>query len=317
MTSGLSRFAQSAFLLLIVSALVFALIHAVPGGPLAMYLENPNVRPEDIERLRQSLGLDRPLAEQYVSWLASFVRGDWGFSYTDGRLVSVRILERVPATLELIGASLILALVASIPLAVWAAVRRGSLGDRVTNGVTLAAVSLPAFWFALILQLLFAVWLGWFPSSGRSSILDRGIADRVAHLILPASVLAALHGAAWFRYLRSSLGSALRQHCIVVARSKGITERSVRYKHALRSALLPFVTIVMLDTAIVVSGAVVTESVFAWPGLGGLFHEALLRRDYTVLMAFLMLTSAAVIVLNALADVLYRVLDPRVRASTA
>jgi peptide/nickel transport system permease protein len=189
--------------------------------------------------------------------------------------------------------------------------------DKVANSATLAAISLPAFWFALVLQLLFAIWLGWLPSSGRSSILDGGPLDRIAHLILPATVLAALHGAAWLRYLRSSMGTALRQHFVVVARSKGLGERAVRYKHALRTALLPFVTIVMLDTAIVVSGAVVTESVFAWPGLGGLFYEALLRRDYTVLMAFLMLTSSAVIVLNALADVLYRVLDPRVRVAAA
>jgi peptide/nickel transport system permease protein len=301
--------------LLLVSAIVFALIHAVPGGPLAMYLENPNVRPEDIERLRQALGLDRPLAQQYLAWLTGFLRGDWGFSFTDGRPVVVRLVERIPATLELIGASLIVAFLASIPIAIWAAVRRGSLVDRLTNGVTLAAISLPAFWFALVLQLAFAVWLGWFPSSGRSSILDRGIADRIAHLILPATVLAALHGAAWVRYLRSSMGTALRQQFVVVARAKGLNERSLRYRHALRTALLPFITIVMLDTAIVVSGAVVTESVFAWPGLGGLFYEALLRRDYTVLMAFLMLTSSAVILLNAVADMLYRILDPRVRAA--
>ncbi|MGQ0639658.1 MAG: ABC transporter permease [Gemmatimonadaceae bacterium] len=311
------RLLQSVVLLLIVSALVFALIHAVPGGPLAMYLENPNVRPEDIERLRQSLGLDRPLTEQYIAWLAGFLRGDWGFSFTDGRPVAVRLIERVPATLELISASLIVALLASVPVAVWTAVRRGSRIDRLMNGATLAAISLPAFWFALVLQLLFAVWLGWLPSSGRSSVLERGLADRIGHLILPATVLAALHGAAWVRYLRSSMGAALRQHFIVVARAKGIGERAVRYKHALRTALLPFVTIVMLDAAIIVSGAVVTESVFAWPGLGGLFYEALLRRDYTVLMAFLMLTSTAVIALNALADVLYRILDPRVRAAAA
>lgn len=302
-------------LLLIVSALIFALIHAVPGGPLAMYLENPNVRPEDIARLRQSLGLDRPLLEQYLSWLGGFVRGDWGFSFTDGRPVTVRLLERVPATLELVGVSLVVAIVAAIPVAVWAAVRQHSWIDRVTDGVTLATISLPAFWFALVLQLFFAVWLGWLPSSGRTSVLDRGLGDRLAHVILPAAVLAALHGAAWVRYLRSSLGQVLRQHFIVVARSKGITEQAVRYKHALRAALLPFVTVVMLDAAIIVSGAVVTESVFAWPGLGGLFYEALLRRDYTVLMAFLMVSSAAVIILNALADALYRTLDPRVRTA--
>ncbi len=304
-------------LLLIVSALVFALIHAVPGGPLAMYLENPNVRPEEIERLRQSLGLDRPLMEQYLSWLGGFVRGDWGFSFTDGRPVATRLLERIPATLELVGVSLVLALLASIPIAVWAAVRRGAWSDRVTNGLTLAAISLPAFWFALVLQLLFAVWLGWLPSSGRTSVLDQGLTDRVGHIVLPATVLAALHGAAWVRYLRSSMGVALRQHFVLVARGKGASERVVRYRHALRTALLPFVTVVMLDAAIVVSGAVVTESVFAWPGLGGLFYEALLRRDYTVLMAFLMLTSTAVIALSALADLLYRTLDPRVRSAAA
>jgi len=312
-----SRFLQSVLLLLIVSAVVFLLIHAVPGGPLTMYLENPNVRPEDIERLRASLGLDRPLLEQYLSWLSGFVRGDWGFSYTDGRPVAVRLIERIPATLELIGVSLVLAIVAAVPLAVWTAVRRGRILDRAMNGVTLAAISLPAFWFALVLQLLFAVWLGWLPSSGRSSVIDRSFADRVGHLLLPATVLAALHGAAWVRYLRSSMGQALRQHFVMVARAKGIGERLVRYKHALRTALLPFVTVVMLDAAIIVSGAVVTESVFAWPGLGGLFYEALIRRDYTVLMAFLMLSSAAVIVLSAMADALYRVLDPRVRVAAA
>lgn len=312
-----SRVLQSLLLLVLVSAIVFLLIHAVPGGPLAMYLENPNVRPEDIERLRASLGLDRPLLEQYLSWLGAFVRGDWGFSYTDGRPVAVRLVERIPATLELIGVSLIVAIVASVPIAVWTAVRHGGWLDRTMNAMTLAAISLPAFWFALVLQLFFAVWLGWLPSSGRSSVVDRSFGDRVGHVLLPATVLAALHGAAWVRYLRSSMGDALRQRFVLVARAKGVSERLVRYKHALRTALLPFVTVVMLDAAIIVSGAVVTESVFAWPGLGGLFYEALVRRDYTVLMAFLMLASAAVIALSALADGLYRALDPRVRVRTA
>lgn len=313
----LSRLLQSLLLLLLVSAVVFLLIHAVPGGPLTMYLENPNVRPEDIERLRRSLGLDRPLLEQYVSWLAGFVRGDWGFSYTDGRPVVVRLAERIPATLELVGVSLIVAIVASVPLAVWTAVRQGRWLDRLTNGATLAAISLPAFWFALVLQLLFAVWLGWLPSSGRASVLGQGFGDRIGHILLPASVLAALHGAAWVRYLRSSMGETLKQRFILAARARGVGERLVRYKHALRTALLPFVTVVMLDAAIIVSGAVVTESVFAWPGLGGLFFEALVRRDYAVLMAFLMLSSTAVIVLNALADGVYRALDPRVRVAAA
>lgn len=314
MPSALRRLAQAVPLLLLISVLVFALVHAAPGGPLAIYLENPNVRPADIERLRRSLGLDQPLPVQYLKWLAGFVTGDWGFSFTDGRPVTVRLLERLPATLELVGASLVLALVAAVPAGVLAAVRRGRATDRIVSAVTIAAISLPAFWFGLLLQLVFAVWLGWLPSSGRSSLLSSGIGDRLAHLALPATVLAILHAAAWTRYLRSAMGNVIAQRFILAARGRGLRERTVRYRHALRNALLPFLTVVLLDAAIMISGAVVTESVFAWPGLGGLFTEALARRDYTVLMAFLMISSVGVIVLNLVADLSYRWLDPRVRA---
>ncbi|MGQ0649162.1 MAG: ABC transporter permease [Gemmatimonadaceae bacterium] len=311
--AALRRLAQALPLLLLISVLVFALIHAAPGGPLAIYLENPNVRPADIERLERSLGLDQPLPVQYVAWLKGFVTGNWGFSFTDGRPVITRLAERLPATLELIGASLLLALLAALPAGVLSAVRRGSALDRIVSTLTIAGISLPAFWFGLLLQLVFAVWLGWLPSSGRSSILSSGVADRLAHLALPAVVLAMLHAAAWTRYLRSGMGRVIAQRFILAARGRGLPERLVRYKHALRNALLPFLTVILLDAAIMVSGAVVTESVFAWPGLGGLFTEALARRDYTVLMAFLMISSTAVIVLNLLADLSYRLLDPRVR----
>lgn len=314
MPAALRRLLQAVPLLLLISVLVFALVHAAPGGPLAIYLENPNVRPADIERLRRSLGLDQPLPVQYVKWLGGFVTGDWGFSFTDGRPVTARLLERLPATLELVGASLVLALIAAIPAGVLAAVRRGRATDRIVSAVTIAAISLPAFWFGLLLQLVFAVWLGWLPSSGRSSLLGSGLGDRLAHLALPATVLAILHAAAWTRYLRSAMGNVIAQRFILAARGRGLRERTVRYRHALRNALLPFLTVVLLDAAIMISGAVVTESVFAWPGLGGLFTEALARRDYTVLMAFLMISSVGVIVLNLVADLSYRWLDPRVRA---
>ena len=312
-TSAARRLAQAVPLLLLISVLVFSLIHAAPGGPLGIYLENPNVRPADIERLRHSLGLDRSLPVQYLAWLRGFVTGDWGFSFTDGRPVAQRLLERLPATLELVLASLTLALAAALPAGVYSAVRRGRAADRVVSALTIAGISLPAFWFGLLLQLVFAVWLGWLPSSGRSSLLSSGIGDRLAHLALPAAVLAILHAAAWTRYLRSAMGHVLAQRFVLAARGKGTPERAVRYRHALRNALLPFLTVVLLDAAIMVSGAVVTESVFAWPGLGGLFTEALARRDYTVLMAFLMVSSTAVILLNLVADLSYRWLDPRVR----
>jgi peptide/nickel transport system permease protein len=291
--------------------LVFALLHAAPGGPLAIYLENPGVRPEDIERLRRSLGLDQPLVTQYVRWLAAFVRGDWGFSLSDGRPVATRMLERAPATLELAGTSLLVALLAALPLGIRSATGRGGWFDRIGGIVSLAGVSLPVFWFGLVLQLTVAIGLGWLPSSGRTSAFDVTFIDRLRHLILPAIVLAAVHAAAWSRYLRASMIGILSQRFIVAGEARGIPARILLLRHALRNAAGPLLTVVLMDAALLVSGAVVTESVFAWPGLGGLFTEALARRDYPVLMAFLMVTSVAVITMNLLADLVHRALDPR------
>jgi peptide/nickel transport system permease protein len=308
------RVFQSIPLLLVISIVVFALIHAAPGGPLSIYLSNPNVRPEDIERLRRALGLDRPLWQQYVSWLVAFVHGDWGYSFSDGRPVAERIGERLPATLELVGASLVVALLATFPTGIAAAVRRGRPFERIASAVSVAGISLPVFWFGLLLQMTFASALGWLPSSGRNQIGGGDLADRLQHLALPVTVLAFVQAAAWSRYLRASLADVLSRPFVLSARARGLPTRLVVYRHALRNALGPLVTIVLLDSALVVSGAVVTESVFAWPGLGSLFTEALARRDYTILMALLMLTSSAVVVLNLLADAAYAFLDPRVTA---
>jgi len=308
------RLAQTIPLLLIVSVLVFALIHATPGGPLTLYLENPNVRPEDIERLKRQLGLDRALPVQYLSWLGAFVRGDWGFSYADGRPVMQRLFERVPATLELVGTSTVLGVIVALGVGVVASVKRGF--DRVATVGAVAGISLPVFWFGLVLQLVFANALGWLPSSGRSTIGSSGFADRAIHLVLPAIVLASAQAAGWSRYLRGSMHSALAMPFTNAARARGASERRVIMHHALRFALLPFVTVVLLDASIMASGAVVTESVFAWPGVGGLFTESLAKRDYTVLMAFLMCGSIAVAVLNLLADVAIHVIDPRTREAT-
>ena len=308
----LRRALQSIPLLLLVSLLVFLLIHAAPGGPLAIYLSNPNVRPQDIERLRRALGLDEPLWRQYLSWLTAFARGDWGYSFSDGRPVVERVLERLPATLELTLTSLVVALLLTFPVGVFAAVTRGRWFDRATTALAFAGISLPVFWFALMLQIVFAIGLGWFPSSGRTTFGGGDLADRVQHLVLPAVVLASLLAAGWSRYLRSSMIEALAQPFVTAARARGVPARLVVLRHALRNALGPIVTIVLLDSALMVSGAVVTESVFAWPGLGSLFTEALARRDYTVLMALLMLTSTAVVALNLAADAAYALLDPRV-----
>ena len=305
------RLAQAIPLLLIISLLVFGLIHAAPGGPLSLYLDNPNVRPEDIARLRRAMGLDRPLGVQYLSWLWAFVRGDWGYSYADGRPVLERLMERVPATLQLVGVSTIVAVLVSIIVGVAAALRRGA--DHVASVIAVAGLSVPVFWFGLVLQLVFSNTLGWLPSSGRTSFGGGGIADRLAHVVLPVTVLAVAHAAGWSRYLRGSVRLALAQPFANAARARGVGEGRIVLRHALRHALLPFATVVLLDASIMASGAVVTESVFAWPGIGSLFTEALAKRDYTVLMAFLMCASAAVLMLSFIADVAVHALDPRTR----
>jgi len=306
------RIALAVPLLLAISIGVFALIHAAPGGPTAVFLSNPGVRPEDIERLRRALGLDRPLWVQYLQWLDAFARGDWGYSITDGRPVLERVVERLPATLELVGAALVLAIVVTLVLGVLAALTRGRWPDLMIRSSVAAGLAVPAFWFGLVLQLLFAASLGWLPSSGRMTPGDGSLIDRVHHVLLPAVVLAGLHAASWTRYLRASMIEALGQPFVAAARARGVPEHRVLARHALRTALGPLVTVVLLDAALLVSGAVVTESVFAWPGLGTLFTEALARRDYTVLMAMVMLASTAVVFVNLVADLIYPWLDPRV-----
>lgn len=311
MTFLVRRLSQTIPLLLLLSLLIFLLIHAAPGGPLELYLSNPNVRPEDIARLRRELGLDRPLIEQYVAWIWAFLRGDWGYSYADGRPVIDRLVERLPATFELVVTSTLLAVIVSMAVGIVSVLRRGV--DRVGTVLTTAAISLPVFWFGLVLQLVLANALGWLPSSGRSSFGDSDFTDKIAHLAMPAIVLATAQAAGWARYLRGSLREAMTMPFTTAARARGASEWRVVLRHALRNALLPFVTVVLLDASIMASGAVVTESVFAWPGIGGLFSEALAKRDYAVLMAFLMCGSAAVALLNMIADVVTRALDPRIR----
>jgi peptide/nickel transport system permease protein len=318
--SPLARFVarrslQALPLLLVVSTLVFLLIHAAPGGPLAIYLANPNVRPADIERLRRALGLDRPLWQQYWTWLWAFAHGDWGYSFSDGRPVAVRIVERLPATLELIAVSLTSALALTMPAGILAAVRRGRWFDRATTIVSVAGISLPAFWFGLLLQMIFALGLGWLPSSGRTTPGAGDVVDHLEHLLLPTAVLAIVLASGWSRYLRGSMLDTLAQPFIVSARARGVSPRRVVLRHALRNALGPLIALVTVDAALLVSGAVVTESVFAWPGLGSLFTEALARRDYTVLMALLMLSAAAVVAFNVVADLAHALVDPRVSVS--
>ena len=297
-----------------ISLVVFALIHAAPGGPFTVYLSNPNVTPQDIERLEKSLGLDRPLPVQYVSWLWAFVRGDWGYSYVDGRAVLDRILERAPATLELMGSAFVLALIVALLLGGAAAMWQRGWTDRIISGFSIVGISLPTFWVGLIAQLVFAVELRWLPTAGRMGPTG---GDRLSYLVLPVATLGLFYAASWIRYVRASLSETLSQDFIRAGRARGVTDAKLLFVHALPNAIFPLITVLALNFALLFSGAIVTETVFSWPGMGTLLLDSVYRRDYSVLMGILMASSALIVFSNLTADVTYGFLDPRVRLTGA
>jgi peptide/nickel transport system permease protein len=308
------RLAQMIPLLFGITVVLFAVIQAAPGGPEAALLESDRfIDPAMIEAYRERLGVDRPLPVQYVRWLGGALRGDLGVSFSTTRPVSEMIVERLPATLELMGASFLLAAALAFGLGVFSAVRQYSWFDHVGTGVSFVGIAMPVFWFALILQLVFAVWLGWLPVAGTETVGASSLGDHLLHLVLPASVLSFRYVAGWSRYLRSSMLDALRADFVRTARAKGLSERVVVGGHALRNAMIPVVSVMALNLSGLFSGAVITETIFAWPGIGRMFVQAMFSRDYPLLMGILLLGSTMVIVFNLVADILYGVLDPRIR----
>jgi peptide/nickel transport system permease protein len=308
-----ARVAQAAPLLLLVSAAAFGIMHLAPGGPLTAYAHNPLVSGERLAALRHSMGLDDPWPVQYVKWLSSVVGGNWGYSSVDGRPVATVILERLPATLLLMGTSLAIASLLALPLGIVAAVRRGSKLDHALTFTSFFAWAMPVFWFGLMAQFLLAVHLHLFPVAGMYTTDSSDPLDLLHHLLLPALVLGLGSIASWSRYLRSSLIEVLGQPYIATARAKGNSERRALVRHGLRNAVIPLVTIMGLEIPNLFTGAVVTETIFAWPGMGRLFYDSLVARDYPVEMGLLMVTAALIIAANLAADLAYAVLDPRIR----
>jgi peptide/nickel transport system permease protein len=309
----LHRLLQAAVLLIGVSIIGFALMHLAPGGPLAVYTLNPTVTAQDIERVKVLFGLDQPVYVQYLKWATGLLTGHWGFSFFGGQEVRVIVLERLPATFLLMGSSMMLALVVGVSIGVLAAVRRGSGFDYATAIMAMIALSLPTFWFGLLAIFLFAQTLGWFPAGGIASANDAGVLDRLWHLMLPMAVLAFVLVAQWSRYTRSAMIEILTQDYIRTARAKGLASGTVLLNHALRAALAPLITLAGLQLPLLVGGALVTETVFSWPGMGLLFINALNTRDYPILMAILMVGAVVVVLGNLLADILVALVDPRVK----
>jgi peptide/nickel transport system permease protein len=307
------RLIQMIPLLLGISLIIFLVIQAAPGGPETVFLgQGRFVDPEIMERYRERLGLDQPIYVQYLRWIGAAATGDFGYSYTAARPVSEMILERLPATLELMSVAFVLAAVVALPLGIYSAIRQYSLLDYLGTSFSFLGIAMPVFWFGLILQLIFAVQLGWLPTSGRSTVGATGFADHVLHLILPAAVLSLRYIAGWSRYMRTSFLGVINTDYVRTAESKGLPERSVMLVHALKNAAIPVVSIMALDLAGLFSGAVITETIFAWPGIGRLFIQAMYDRDYPLLMGILMLGSLMVVVFNLIADIIYGVLDPRI-----
>ena len=302
-----------------VTLITFALLHATAGAFVPGLELNPNLRPEDIIRIRNNLGLNDPLPVQYWHWIAGLAHGDFGRSLVDGSPVLSHIGDRLPNTIELTLTAIVLGILISIPLGVVGALRRGSVIDNFFTFLSVAGVSIPSFWLALLLILLFSVsfhaWgLPWLPSGGAESAFGGGDPiDRITHLILPASCLAFVYIAIWSRFTRSSMLEVLSQDYVRTARAKGMSERRVTYLHALRNSLVPLVTLIGLELPGLVSGGAIIEIVFSWPGVGRLALERALQYDYTMVLGLTTFVALLVVVGNLLADVIYALLDPRIR----
>jgi peptide/nickel transport system permease protein len=286
-----------------VATLVFSLIHLVPGDP-AQAMLGEGASAKDVAELRTRLGLDRPLLEQYVNFMKGMLRGDLGESFRTGQAVTTMIIERVPATVELALAAMFVAVLVALPLGIAAAVGRGTAIDHTAMTLALAGISIPNFWLGPMLAIVFAVYLGWLPVSGRGGWES---------LVLPAISLGAALAAILARMTRASLLEELRELYVRAARARGVSRSASVLKHALRNSLIPLVTIIGLQFGAVLTGAVITETIFAWPGIGRLLIQSISFRDYPLVQGCILLIAITYVSVNLITDLLYGVLDPRIR----
>jgi peptide/nickel transport system permease protein len=315
------RTLQAIPLLLAISVILYGILYNMPGGPLAPYLQNPHITQADIVRLKHNLGLDQPVPIQYVKWLGHVLVGDMGYSTSNSEPVFQALIERLPATLELTAAALLLALGFGITAGILSAVYRYTALDYAITTFAFVGQSMPVFWFALMMQLAFAVhgiplpggYEIQLPSAGLATNDNFDLSDRLVHLVLPAVVLALLQIALFSRFMRSSLLEVLGTDYMRTAAAKGLPFRTILFKHGLKNALIPVVTVTALSLPGLIAGAIVTETIFAWPGMGRLFYNALNQSDLALLMGYLLIVAFFVVFSNLLADVVYAWLDPRVK----
>jgi len=295
-----------------VSVLVFAVLHLAPGDPAAIML-GAQATKEDVVRLHRDLGLDQPLVIQYVRWMGHVLQGDLGRSIPLGRAVLPEVLLRFKATLVLTAGALLIAILLGLAAGIVSAVKQYTWLDRISMGVAVTGVSLPVFWTGIMLILLFALQLRWFPSSGMSSPYGSGVADVMWHLVLPAVTLGTASAAALARLTRSSVLEIIRQDYVRSARAKGLAERAVIARHVLKNAINPIITVLGLQVGFLLGGAILTETVFSWPGLGSMMVRAIQARDYPLVQGGVLLIATTFVLVNLVVDLLYAVFDPRIR----
>lgn len=317
------RLIHAVAIVFLVATLTFFLIHIAPGDPIITRSEAQSVPPEVRAQLLENFGLDRPLAEQYFRYLGNLATGDLGYSFSENRAVTVAIVERIPNTLILAGLGILLAFGIGVPVGAIQGWRSGSRTDNVLTVTSLVLYSLPVFWLGIMLQLVFGLGLGLFPVSGAiDPVIHNGLStlgqlwDRIRHLVLPALTLGGVGAGALARFQRSATLEAVVQDFIRTARGKGLAERLILFRHALRAALLPSITLFGLTFPALLSGAVLVETVFSWPGIGRLIYDSITSRDYFVVTGTAIVSSIMVVLGNLVADVLYRVADPRTRPAS-
>jgi peptide/nickel transport system permease protein len=298
-----------------ISIVLFVVLALAPGDPFSELATNPNVPPEVGAALRKQFGLDDPMAMRYLRWLAAMLQGDWGFSFASRINVDTLILQRLPATLFVIGSSQVLALLVALPVGVYAATKPYSIFDQIANTLAFIGFSLPTFFTGLLLILVFSIYLGWLPFVFRTDIAATGwywYWEQFRQSVMPVAVLGLAQGASWTRFVRSAVLDVIRLDHVTTARSKGLAERVVIVKHVVRNALIPVVTLIALSMPAVFGGAIVTEQIFRVPGIGSLLISAIQANDTPVVMAVTFVIACLVILFNLLADILYGWLDPRI-----
>jgi len=299
-------------MLVIVSIIGFSILHLAPGGPMSQFASDGSMTQADLDRMAETLGLNRPLPVQYLDWAGRMLTGDWGVSFRDRQPVLHIITSHLGATFELMASATLIAVVLGIVIGTLGAIRRYSLFDSLATIGAMIALSIPTFWFGLVIIYVFSVGLDWLPPGNRYTVGDGSFLNRLHHLVGPSLVLGLVSTAIWSRYMRSSMLDVINQDYIRTARAKGVSEPRILMRHAMRNAILPMITIAGIQIPSLLSGALVTETVFTWPGMGRLFLDSISYRDYPVVMGILMFSAVLVLLGSLIADLCYSLADPRI-----